>query len=98
MHEYTNFRIFWNYIFESFNVVSEKKITPETVYWPWQKTAKNALDQGKSYGALLTELSKAFNGLPHELIVAKLHACGFSLESLKLLNSYLTDQRVTIND
>ena len=60
---------------------------------------KNALDQGKEYGALLTDLSKAFDCLPHGLIVAKLHAYGFSIESLKLINSYLTErkQRVKIN-
>ena len=65
-----------------------------------EKKQQKTLDQGKAYGALLTELSKAFNCFPHDLIVAKLHAYGFSLESLKLLNSYLTDrkQRVTIND
>ena len=51
-------------------------------------------------GALLTDLSKAFDCLPHDLIVAKLHAYGFSIDSLKLINSYLTErkQRVKIND
>ena len=33
---------------------------------------KNAVGKGKVFGALLTELSKAFDCLPHELIVAKL--------------------------
>ena len=61
---------------------------------------KNALDQGKGYGALLTNLSKAFDCIPHDLIVAKLLAYGFSIESLKLINSYLTErkQRAKIND
>ena len=60
---------------------------------------QKALDQGNEYGALLTDLSKAFDCLPHDLIVAKLHAYGFSIESLKLINSYLTErkQRVKIN-
>ena len=61
---------------------------------------KKALDLGNEYDALLTHLSKAFDCLPHDLIVAKLHAYGFSIESLKLINSYLTErkQRVKIND
>ena len=61
---------------------------------------QNVFDQGNEYGALLTDLSKAFDCLPHDLIVAKLHAYGFSIESLKLINSYLTErkQRVKIND
>ena len=44
---------------------------------------KNAVDKGKVFGALLTDLSKAFDCLPHELIIAKLNACGFNLPALK---------------
>ena len=64
------------------------------------ENCKKALDQGYEYGALLTDLSKAFDCPPRDLIVAKLHAYGFSIESLKLINSYLTDrkQRVKMND
>ena len=64
------------------------------------KSCKKALDQGNEYGALLTDLSKAFDCLPHDLLAAKLHAYGFSTDSLKLINSYLTErkQSVKIND
>ena len=37
---------------------------------------KKALDQEKEYGALLTDLFKAFDCLSHDLIVVKLHAYG----------------------
>ena len=55
-----------------------------------------SLDQGGGYAALLTDLSKAFDCLPHDLIIAKLHAYGFDKASLRLMRSYLTDsyQRV----
>ena len=58
------------------------------------------MHQGKEYGAFITDLSRAFGCLPHNLLVAKLHAFGFSIESLKLINSYLTErkQKVKIND
>ena len=44
-------------------------------------------------------LSKAFDCLPPELLIAKLHAYGVNIPSLKLLHSYLTKrkQRVKLN-
>ena len=52
------------------------------------------------YAALLTDLSKAFDCLPHDLLIAKLHANGFDTPSLKLIQSHLTEryQRVKINN
>ena len=60
---------------------------------------KKSVDNGGSAGMLLTDLSKAFDCLSHELLIAKLSAYGFSYESLKLIHSYLfmRFQRVTIN-
>ena len=48
---------------------------------------RESLDEGSAYGALLTDLSKAFNCLPHEMIIAKLYAYGVDMPSLKLINS-----------
>ena len=61
---------------------------------------KKSLDQGGEYAALLTDLSKAFDCLPHDLIIAILHACRFDKASLRLMHRYLTDkyQRVKINN
>ena len=54
---------------------------------------KSATDQGKSFGALLTDLSRAFDCLPHELLLAKLQAYGFSLTTLRLVHSYLSNRK-----
>ena len=45
------------------------------------------------------DLSKAFDTINHELLIAKLHAYGFSTDALEVLLSYLQDrwQRVKIN-
>ena len=58
------------------------------------------LDKGGSCGALLTDLSKAFDCLVPELLVAKLHAYGFDSESLTFIYSYLSNrkQRVKIKE
>ena len=68
------------------------------------ENCKKALDQGNEYSALLTDFSETFFNffycLQHHLIVAKLHAYRFAIESLKLINSYLTERkkRVKMND
>ena len=54
---------------------------------------KSAVDKGKSFGALLTDLSKAFDCLSHKSLLAKLHAYGFSIAALRLIHSYLTNRR-----
>ena len=51
---------------------------------------RTSLDKGGAFGALLTDLSKAFDCLPHELLIAKPHAYGVDIPSLKLLQSNLT--------
>ena len=45
------------------------------------------------------DLSKAFNTLNHELLIAKRRAYGFNSESLMVIRSYLTNrwQRTKIN-
>ena len=61
---------------------------------------RESVDHGGAYGALLTDLSKAFDCLPYDILIAKLHAHGLDTKSLKLMLSYLTNrkQRVKIND
>ena len=61
----------------------------------WRKS----LDEGGACGAVLTDLSKAFDFLPRKLLIPKLHDYGVDILSLKLLHSYLTKrkQRVKLN-
>jgi len=61
----------------------------------WRKS----LDKKGFAGALLMDLSKAFDCLDHELLIAKLHAYGFSIDALELIFEYLKDrwQRVNMN-
>ena len=50
---------------------------------------KKSVDNGGAFGALLTDLSKAFDCLPHELLIARLDAYGFDKSSLKLITSQI---------
>ena len=57
------------------------------------------LDKNGYAGAVLMDLSKAFDTLNHELLLAKLNAYGFSKDALHLIRSYLKYrwQRCKIN-
>ena len=51
------------------------------------------MDKGKSCAALLTDLSKAFDCIVHDFLIAKLEAYGFSYEALKVIYNYFTDRK-----
>ena len=63
------------------------------------KKGKSATDNRKTFGALLTDLSKAFDCLSHDLLIAKLNAYGSSIAALRLVQNYLSTrkQRTKIN-
>ena len=63
------------------------------------ESSKENLDKGGSAAAFSIDLSKAFDCLNHELLIAKLNAYGMGKDALKLINSYLSHrrQRVKIN-
>ena len=54
---------------------------------------RKALDNKNKFGALLTDLSKAFDCLNHELLIAKMHAYGIDHTALKLIFSYLSNRK-----
>ena len=54
---------------------------------------KSSVDRVKAFGALLTDLSKAFDCLDHELLIAKLNAYGLSLPALRLIYTYLSNKK-----
>ena len=54
---------------------------------------KNCVDKGKVFESSLTDLSKAFHCLDHELLIAKLNAYGFNLPALPLIHDYLSNRK-----
>ena len=55
------------------------------------------IDENKIVGGLLMDLSKAFDCLPHELLIAKLEAYGFDKKTLHTFYSYLKNRKQAVN-
>ena len=53
---------------------------------------KEARDKNKVCTALLTDHSKAFDCVKHDLLIAKLHAFGFDCKSLGVIYKYLNNR------
>ena len=65
--------------------VFDRNSVRSTVLEKWTKP----LDKGKTFEALLTDLLKAFEWLPDNLILAKLNAYGFTLSASKVIHNCL---------
>jgi len=63
------------------------------------ETWKEALDNGKYVGTVLMDLSKAFDSLPHDLLIAKIIAYGMDTDGACMLANYLSQrmQRVKVS-
>ena len=70
----------------------------QSVLMKFVEECKANLDINKVGGAVLTDLSSAFDCLPHRLLTAKLHAYGVNKEACSLVLNYFYDrkQRVKI--
>lgn len=60
----------------------------------------SAIDDGDYVGALLIDLSKAFDSVPHQALLKELHSINVGSEALKWFSSYLENrfQRVVTQD
>ena len=53
---------------------------------------KIARDNKEFCVTILTDLLKAFDCICHNLLIAKLNACGFDRSAVKLIYNYLSDR------
>ena len=90
---------FFDKIFSKYQCGFRKGFSTQQYLLAMLEKWKRAIDNGKCFGALLTDLSKAFDCLEHELLIEKLNAYGFHLSALKLIHDYLSNrkQRTKIN-
>ena len=54
---------------------------------------RESVNKGGAFAVLSTDLSNTFDCLPHELLIAKLHAYGFDMRSLNLMYNYLPNRK-----
>ena len=61
---------------------------------------KLSMDNKGFAGGVLMDLSKVFDTINHQLLLAKLHAYGFSQQALAIICSYLSNrkQRIKIDN
>lgn len=64
------------------------------------ETWRDALDKNEYAGTIAADLSKAFDCMPHALLIAKLYAYGFSISSCEFIVDYLKNriQRVKLGE
>ena len=79
-------------ILSRFLCAYRKKYGCQDVLSKYVEDIKQALDNGLHVGSVLMDLSKAFDSLPHKLLLAKVHAYGASSSACKLFHSYLCNR------
>ena len=80
-------------LFSKFQCGFEKGVNAQHCLITMIEKSRRSVDGGVQAGALLTDLSKAFDCIDHELLIAKLYACGFDKNSLYFINSCLKGQK-----
>ena len=90
---------YFDQIFPKFQCGFRKRFGTQNCLLYMIENWKEFLDEGNHYGALLTDLSKAFDCIMYDLLIAKLQAFGFDNDSLNFICNYLVgrEQRVKIN-
>ena len=89
---------YFNHIFDNFLSAFRKTYGCQSLLLRIVEDWRHAVDNKHIIGAILTDLSKAFDCLPHKLLLEKTKAYGLSEQANKLLESHLSmrKQRVKI--
>ena len=97
---YDLIQLFFDFLLSKYQCGSRRGYNAQHCLISLIKKWKKCFHNGGISGALLTDLSKAFDCLPHELLIAKLDAYGLDKISLKLIHIYISNrkQRLKIND
>ena len=84
---------YFNDIFSKYQCGFRKGFSAQHCLLAMIEKWRNSMDQAKFFGALLTDLSKAFDCLSHDLLAAKLSVYGFDNNSTRFFFDYLTNRK-----
>ena len=82
-----------NEFLQIFDRVDTKLCSDKHIQICWIEAWKTQLDYNKIVGAVWLDLSKDFDCIPHDLLIAKLDADGFGKEALSLICSCLKSKK-----
>ncbi len=90
----------FNPLFNKLLCAYRKKYSCDHILIRLVESWKEALENDRFVGTILMDLSKAFDCIPHGLLICKLHAYGLSEDACLFLSSYLCGrfQRVKVAD
>ena len=80
-------------IFDALLSAYRRHYSCQTILLKFVEDVKSALDGGHKVGTIFMDLSKAFDCLPHGLLIAKLHAYGCSMSACELISNYLSNRQ-----
>ena len=91
---------YFNHILSKWQCGFRKGFSTQRCLLVMTKKWRKCLDKGGISGAILTDLSKAFDCILHDLLIAKLAVYGFDYQSLRIMESFLShrQQRTKINN
>ena len=91
---------FMNPMFHTYLSGFRKGYSCQDVLIRMTEDIRQELDRNSLLGLIAIDLSKAFDCMPHGLLIAKLSAYGFDMDSCQLMQSYVMErqQRVKIGE
>ena len=79
--------------FLNINVVFTMVIICSSVTITMIEKSQESADEEGAFIALLSDLSKVFDCLPHDVMIAKIHAYDFDMKSLNLRFDYMINRK-----
>ena len=84
---------YFNNLFSKFQCGFRKGFNAQHCLLTMIEKWRTTLDAGGETGAVLTDLSKAFDCINHNLLIAKLNAYGFDKQAVSFIHSYITKRK-----